>query len=101
MALETQIMQLTWRRRRATGTPGPLQYKIYLNKPRMLQPHLTMSPHKRKMIDDRTFFIFQFLDTVFNFSFSLVYLLIEQILQFLKHFTFIYAVSCLVEILCL
>jgi len=33
---------------------------------------------------------FYYLDIVFNFRFSLVYLLIQQILQLFEQFTFIY-----------
>ena len=93
MVPRTQIMQLIWQRRRALGIPSPLQHNRHLSQPRMLLPHLVMSLH-RHMIDDRTSFsIFSFYIQFLHFSFSLVYLLIQHTLQFLKQFTVIYAVA--------
>nr|ACU15419.1 unknown [Glycine max] len=53
MALEKQTMQLAWSRRRALGIPGPLQHRIRLSQPRMLLPHLMMSPHRHRMTKDK------------------------------------------------
>jgi len=66
----TQIMQLIWWRHRAPRIPGPLQHQIRLCQPRMLPLHLMMSPLQYMMIEDRALFIFYYLDSVLNFSFS-------------------------------
>ncbi|KHN28854.1 hypothetical protein glysoja_037782 [Glycine soja] len=67
MALEKQTMQLAWSRRRALGIPGPLQHRIHLSQPRMLLPHLMMSPHRHRMTKDKALFIYFLL---FRYSFK-------------------------------
>ena len=83
-------MQQTWRRHRVLGIPSPLQHRIYLNQLRMLPPHLMMSLHKRRMIDDMTLFLFQ----LFRYSFYIP-VFVEW-----KSFRFCFP-SCLVLLLCI
>ena len=75
-------MQLIWPQPRALGTHGLLQLRIFLSQPRMLLPHLWISPQWNRMSHDRIwiyFFCFWYIlcsvyVVSFSFMFEFIYL---------------------------